>query len=63
LVSPFSTIAFDIGLQTRLLQSFTEFRQKLMTVQYHRARVFVKLNLDSLAGLVRYAIRNRLAEP
>ena len=35
----------------------------IKTVQYHRARVFVKLNLDSLAGLVRYAIRNRLAEP
>lgn len=34
----------------------------IKTVQYHRARVFVKLNLDSLAGLVRYAIRNRIVE-
>lgn len=34
----------------------------IKTVQYHRARVFVKLNLDSLAGLVRYALRNRLVE-
>jgi hypothetical protein len=35
---------------------------KTPPVQYHRARVFVKLNLDSLAGLVRYALRNRLVE-
>jgi DNA-binding CsgD family transcriptional regulator len=35
----------------------------IKTVQFHRARVFVKLNLDSLAGLVRYAIRNRIIEP
>jgi DNA-binding CsgD family transcriptional regulator len=34
----------------------------IKTVQFHRARVFSKLNLDSLAGLVRYAIRNRIVE-
>jgi len=34
----------------------------IKTVQYHRARVFVKVNLDSVAGLVRYALRNRLVE-
>jgi hypothetical protein len=31
-------------------------------VQYHRARVFLKLNLDSFAGLMRYAIRHRIVE-
>jgi DNA-binding CsgD family transcriptional regulator len=34
----------------------------IKTVQFHRARVFSKLNLDSLAGLVRFAIRNRIVE-
>lgn len=32
------------------------------TVQFHRSRVFSKLKLDSLAGLVRYAIRHRIVE-
>jgi DNA-binding CsgD family transcriptional regulator len=35
----------------------------IKTVQFHRASVFSKLKLDSLAGLVRYAIRNRIVEP
>jgi DNA-binding CsgD family transcriptional regulator len=34
----------------------------IKTVQYHRARVFLKLNLDSFAGLMRYAIRHRIVE-
>ena len=34
----------------------------IKTVQFHRARVFSKLNLDSVAGLVRYAIRNRIVD-
>jgi DNA-binding CsgD family transcriptional regulator len=34
----------------------------IKTVQFHRASVFSKLHLDSLAGLVRYAIRNRIVE-
>jgi len=33
------------------------------TVEAHRARVMLKLDLDSLVGLVHYAIRNRLVEP
>lgn len=33
------------------------------TVECYRARVFLKLRLDSFAGLVRYAIRNKLVEP
>jgi DNA-binding CsgD family transcriptional regulator len=32
------------------------------TVETHRARVMLKLHLDSLVGLVHYAIRNRLVE-
>lgn len=32
------------------------------TVQFHRSRIFSKLKLDSLAGLVRYAIRHRIVE-
>jgi len=32
------------------------------TVECYRSRVFVKLKLDSLASLVRYAIRNHIAE-
>jgi DNA-binding CsgD family transcriptional regulator len=32
------------------------------TVESHRARVLLKLHLDSLVGLVHYAIRNRLVE-
>jgi len=32
------------------------------TVEAHRARILLKLQLDSLVGLVHYAIRNRLVE-
>ena len=35
----------------------------LKTVETHRAAVMRKLNLASSAGLVRYAIRNKLVEP
>lgn len=33
------------------------------TVESHRARIFLKLHLDSFASLVRYAIRNKMVEP
>jgi DNA-binding NarL/FixJ family response regulator len=33
------------------------------TAETHRANLLRKLNLDSVAGLVRYAIRNKLIEP
>jgi DNA-binding NarL/FixJ family response regulator len=33
------------------------------TAESHRANILRKLNLDSVAGLVRYAIRNHLIEP
>ncbi|HYS03610.1 MAG TPA: response regulator transcription factor [Candidatus Dormibacteraeota bacterium] len=33
------------------------------TAETHRANIMRKLRLDSLSGLVRYAIRNHLAEP
>jgi DNA-binding NarL/FixJ family response regulator len=33
------------------------------TAEAHRASILRKLNLDSLAALVRYAIRNKLIEP
>jgi DNA-binding CsgD family transcriptional regulator len=33
------------------------------TVETHRARLFLKLHLDSFASLVRYAIRNKMVEP
>lgn len=33
------------------------------TVEAHRANIMNKLNLDSLSGLVRYAIRNNIVEP
>jgi DNA-binding NarL/FixJ family response regulator len=36
---------------------------RLRTVETHRAGVLRKLNLDSTAGLVRYAIRNKMIEP
>ena len=32
------------------------------TAETHRANVLHKLNLDSLASLVRYAIRNKMIE-
>jgi two-component system response regulator NreC len=35
----------------------------LRTAETHRASILRKLNLDSIAGLVRYAIRNRIIEP
>jgi DNA-binding NarL/FixJ family response regulator len=33
------------------------------TAETHRASILRKLNLDSVAGLVRYAIRNKLVDP
>ena len=33
------------------------------TVETYRARIFLKLRLDSFASLVRYAIRNKMVEP
>jgi DNA-binding NarL/FixJ family response regulator len=33
------------------------------TVESHRARIFFKLNLDSIASLVRFAIRTKMVEP
>ncbi|MFL6519684.1 MAG: response regulator [Chthoniobacterales bacterium] len=33
------------------------------TAESHRANILRKLNIDSIAGLVRYAIRNHLIEP
>jgi len=33
------------------------------TVESHRARIFFKLDLDSVASLVRYAIRTKIVEP
>ena len=33
------------------------------TAESHRASILRKLNLDSVAGLVRYAVRNKLIEP
>jgi DNA-binding NarL/FixJ family response regulator len=33
------------------------------TVEAHRSRVMLKLNLTSLAELVRYAVRNHMVEP
>lgn len=33
------------------------------TVESHRARIFFKLKLDSLASLVRFAIRTKMVEP
>jgi len=35
----------------------------LKTVETHRAAAMRKLRLSSLAGLVRYAVRNNLIEP
>ena len=35
----------------------------LKTVETHRASAMRKLNLDSSAALVRYAIKNKLIEP
>jgi len=36
---------------------------RLKTVETHRAAIMRKLNLSSSAGLVRYAIRNKIVEP
>jgi DNA-binding NarL/FixJ family response regulator len=33
------------------------------TVQTHRATIMRKLNVNSIAGLVRYALRNKIVEP
>jgi DNA-binding CsgD family transcriptional regulator len=33
------------------------------TVEAHRSRVMLKLNLASVAELVRYAVRNHLIDP
>jgi DNA-binding NarL/FixJ family response regulator len=35
----------------------------IRTAETHRASVLRKLSLDSLASLVRYAIRNKIIEP
>jgi DNA-binding NarL/FixJ family response regulator len=35
----------------------------IKTVESHRAEAMRKLNVKSIAGLVRYAVRNRLVEP
>jgi DNA-binding CsgD family transcriptional regulator len=35
----------------------------IKTVETHRAAAMRKLNITSIAGLVRYAIRNKLVEP
>jgi two-component system response regulator NreC len=35
----------------------------LRTAETHRASILRKLSLDSVAGLVRYAIRNKIVEP
>jgi DNA-binding CsgD family transcriptional regulator len=35
----------------------------IKTIESHRAEVMRKLNLKSIAALVRHAIRNRLIEP
>ena len=35
----------------------------IRTVETHRASILRKLNVDSIASLVRYAIRNHLIEP
>ena len=35
----------------------------IKTIESHRAEAMRKLNVKSTAGLVRYAIRNRLIEP
>jgi DNA-binding NarL/FixJ family response regulator len=39
------------------------FNISLKTVETHRAAAMRKLHLSSVAGLVRYAIRNGLIEP
>jgi DNA-binding NarL/FixJ family response regulator len=33
------------------------------TVEAHRSRIMLKLNLASVAELVRYAVRNQLIDP
>ena len=33
------------------------------TVEAHRSRIMLKLNLRSVAELVRYAVRNQLIDP
>jgi DNA-binding NarL/FixJ family response regulator len=33
------------------------------TVEAHRSRIMLKLNLTSVADLVRYAVRNQLIDP
>jgi DNA-binding CsgD family transcriptional regulator len=35
----------------------------IRTVEAHRSRVMLKLNLASVAELVRYAVRHRMIEP
>lgn len=48
------------GLTSREIGERLELSAK--TVEGHRAQVMEKLRIDSLAGLVKYAIRNRLTE-
>lgn len=35
----------------------------IKTVETHRSNIMHKLNFDSTAALVRYAVRNKLVEP
>jgi DNA-binding CsgD family transcriptional regulator len=41
----------------------TTLKISVKTVESYRARVFLKLKLDSFASLVRYAVRNKMIEP
>jgi DNA-binding NarL/FixJ family response regulator len=50
-----------IGRSNKEVASKLEISVK--TVESYRSRIFLKLNLDSFASLVRYAIRNHLVEP
>ena len=48
------------GHSNRTIASLLNISQK--TVETHRLTVMRKLNLPSSAGLVRYAVRNRIVE-
>ena len=41
----------------------TALRITTKTAETHRARLMAKLGVHSVAGLVRYAIRNKIVEP
>ena len=49
------------GISTKEVASILGISVK--TVESHRARIFFKLKLDSVASLVRYAIRTKMVEP